>query len=181
MKKKKTHYEVLGVPRDADLGAIKKAFRKLSLEWHPDKHPGDEAVERKYKTITTAYGVLSDAERRRSYDVGFDEGGTFDPTNIDPSLLDPEKFIETFVGLFGDYLDARIPGGFRTRVTRATERVQEASKKKRKKKSKKKAKKKAQKTRTACTVCQGEERIALQQGSFTVYVSCRACAAKKAS
>lgn len=175
--KNRTHYDVLGISRDADLGAIKKAYRKLSLQWHPDKHPGDRNVEEKYKDITVAYGVLSDPDRRRKYDLGFGEGGTFDPSNIDPSLWDPEKFVETFVGLFGDYLDSRIPGGFRTRVNRATERVQDVSKKKRKKKSKKSSKK--EKEKSPC-VCQGEERIALSQGSFTVYVACRACAARKA-
>jgi len=183
--KKKTHYETLGVSRKADLAEIKKAYRKLTLQWHPDKHPGDKEIEEKFKHIVLAYEVLSDPVKRKGYDLGFDsKSGTFDPTTIDPSLLDPEEFINTFAGLFGDYLDARIPGGFRTRVNRAaaTARAQAAQTKSKKKSKKKKkaSKKKATEKRSGCTVCNGEERIALQQGSFTVYVACRACAARKA-
>ena len=178
--KKQDHYQVLGVPRDADTDTIKKAYRKLSLQWHPDRNPGDKSAEEKYKDITVAYGVLSDPQKRQQYDVGFDDRGNFDPTNIDPSLFDPDQFIAKFAELFGDYLDARIPGGFRSRVNQAAESVRRAGKKPGKKKKKKSAKKKAKK-KVDCNVCDGTQRIALRQGAFTVYVACRACATRKAS
>jgi curved DNA-binding protein len=71
-------YEVLGVPRDADADAIKKAYRKLARQHHPDVNPGDAAAEERFKEISQAYAVLSDPEQRRAYDEFGDvalEGG----------------------------------------------------------------------------------------------------------
>eukprot|EP00934_Nitzschia_sp_Nitz4_P007513 Nitzschia sp. Nitz4//scaffold8_size234185//6386//7741//NITZ4_001227-RA/size234185-processed-gene-0.97-mRNA-1//1//CDS//3329559716//7503//frame0 len=62
------HYEVLGVPRDADNGTIKKAHRKLALKNHPDKNPGDETAAEQFRIIQQAYEVLSDAQERIWYD-----------------------------------------------------------------------------------------------------------------
>jgi len=64
-----TYYELLGVSRDADLSAIKKAYRKLALRYHPDKNPGDKAAEERFKEAAEAYSVLSDPDKRRIYDV----------------------------------------------------------------------------------------------------------------
>jgi len=61
-------YAILGVARDADAETIRKAYRKLARRHHPDVNPGDKASEDKFKEITRAYDVLSDAEKRRSYD-----------------------------------------------------------------------------------------------------------------
>uniref|UniRef100_A0A1I8EIE1 J domain-containing protein n=1 Tax=Wuchereria bancrofti TaxID=6293 RepID=A0A1I8EIE1_WUCBA len=62
-------YNVLGVPRNADDAAIRKAYRKLALQWHPDKNPSNnEVAEQKFKRITQAYEVLSDPKKRNSYD-----------------------------------------------------------------------------------------------------------------
>lgn len=74
-------YEVLGVARDADPGAIKQAYRKLARRYHPDVNPGDVGAEERFKAISQAYAVLSDEEKRRNYDEFGDvslEGG-FDP------------------------------------------------------------------------------------------------------
>lgn len=65
----KDFYEVLGVDKDADDAAIRKAYRKLARKWHPDQNPGDEAAEARFKEIGEAYAVLSDAEQRRQYDA----------------------------------------------------------------------------------------------------------------
>jgi DnaJ-class molecular chaperone len=61
-------YATLGVPRDADAKAIKKAYRKLARQFHPDVNPGDEAAEERFKRISEAYAVLGDDEKRRNYD-----------------------------------------------------------------------------------------------------------------
>ena len=68
------YYDVLGVPRGADEAQIKKAFRRLARELHPDVNAHDPAAEEKFKEAAEAYEVLSDAERRRTYDAYGHEG-----------------------------------------------------------------------------------------------------------
>src|SRR6201996_2546198 len=64
----KDYYASLGVAKDADANAIKKAYRKLAVKLHPDKNPGDAAAEAKFKEVSEAYDVLSDAKTRAEYD-----------------------------------------------------------------------------------------------------------------
>jgi molecular chaperone DnaJ len=61
-------YEVLGVPRDADADAVKKAYRRAALKWHPDRNAGDPSAAEKFKEVAEAYEVLSDADKRARYD-----------------------------------------------------------------------------------------------------------------
>ena len=65
---KRDYYEVLGVSRDADEAALKKAYRVLAKKYHPDANPGDKEAEQKFKEASEAYAVLSDPEKRRQYD-----------------------------------------------------------------------------------------------------------------
>jgi molecular chaperone DnaJ len=65
---KRDYYEVLGVERDADAEAIKRAYRKLAVQFHPDKNPDDKSAEEKFKEATEAYEVLRDGEKRGAYD-----------------------------------------------------------------------------------------------------------------
>ncbi|POC79397.1 molecular chaperone DnaJ, partial [Vibrio vulnificus] len=69
------HYEVLGVSRDATGEEIKKAYRKLARQYHPDVYDGDDAEE-KFKNVSHAYEVLSDPQKRQVYDTTGNENGT---------------------------------------------------------------------------------------------------------
>ena len=62
------YYEILGVERGADEQALKSAYRKMALKYHPDRNPGDKEAEEKFKEAAEAYGVLSDAQKRAAYD-----------------------------------------------------------------------------------------------------------------
>ena len=67
-------YAILGVQKTASAEEIKKAYRKLALKWHPDKNPGSAEAEENFKEATEAYEVLSDAEKRSTYDRFGHEG-----------------------------------------------------------------------------------------------------------
>ena len=75
---KRDYYEVLGVERGADADAIKKAFRKLAMKFHPDQNQGDKDAEQKFKEINEAYDVLKDDQKRAAYDrfghAAFEQG-----------------------------------------------------------------------------------------------------------
>ncbi|MBK8431117.1 MAG: J domain-containing protein [Chloroflexi bacterium] len=64
----KDYYSILGVPKGADEAEVKKAYRKLAKQHHPDRNPGDKAAEAKFKEISEAYEVLSDPEKRKLYE-----------------------------------------------------------------------------------------------------------------
>ena len=65
---KKDYYDVLGVERGADEKAIKRAYKKLAMQYHPDRTKGDKAKEEKFKEIQEAYEILGDKEKRADYD-----------------------------------------------------------------------------------------------------------------
>jgi len=78
---KRDYYELLGIGRNAGDEDIKKAYRKLALQYHPDRNPGDKHAEEKFKEVSEAYSVLSDPQKRTQYDqfghAAFGEGGPF--------------------------------------------------------------------------------------------------------
>ena len=62
------YYEILGVSRTADAAELKKAYRKLAMQYHPDRNPGDAEAEKRFKEAAEAYEVLSNPEKRQRYD-----------------------------------------------------------------------------------------------------------------
>ncbi|MBO4981313.1 MAG: molecular chaperone DnaJ [Lachnospiraceae bacterium] len=112
-EQKRDYYEVLGVDKNADEAAIKKAYRVLAKKYHPDMNPGDAEAEKKFKEASEAYAVLSDPEKRRQYDqfghAAFD-GGAGGPGGFDFTGAD---FGDIFGDIFGDLF-----GGGRSRSAR---------------------------------------------------------------
>lgn len=103
-EQKRDYYEVLGVDKNADDAALKKAYRVLAKKYHPDMNPGDAEAEKKFKEASEAYAVLSDPEKRRQYDqyghAAFEPGagggfGGFDFNSMD--------FSDIFGDIFGDF------------------------------------------------------------------------------
>lgn len=102
---KRDYYEVLGVSRDADDAAIKKAYRALAKKYHPDMNPGDQEAEKKFKEASEAYAVLSDADKRRQYDqfghAAF-EGGAGGAGGFGGFDFNGADFSDIFGDIFGD-------------------------------------------------------------------------------
>ena len=87
----KDYYKILGVARDADADSIKKAYRKLAMECHPDRNQGDKALEEKFKEVSEAYEVLSDPNKKNQYDRGprkFNGMGYTNPFDIFSSVFE---------------------------------------------------------------------------------------------
>ena len=97
-------YQILEVPRDATQADIKKAYRKLVHQYHPDSHPGDKDIEEKFKKINAAYSVLNDPEKRARYD----QFGTTDPNSNPFGGMGGMDFGD----LFGDLFSQAFGGGF---------------------------------------------------------------------
>ncbi len=86
MTRKRDYYEVLGVSREASQDDVKRAYRRLAQQHHPDKNAGDESAEERFKEISEAYEILGNADKREAYDrygVAGERGmagfGGFDP------------------------------------------------------------------------------------------------------
>ena len=103
---KRDYYEVLGVGKDADDAALKKAYRALAKKYHPDVNPGDAEAEKKFKEASEAYAVLSDPEKRRQYDqfghAAF-EGGAGGAGGFGGFDFSGADFSDIFGDIFGDF------------------------------------------------------------------------------
>lgn len=106
---KRDYYEVLGVDKNASANDIKKAYRKLAIQYHPDKNPGDKAAEEKFKEAAEAYSVLSDPDKKARYDqfghagLGGAAGGGFNGAGMD---------MNDIFSMFGDIFGGGGFGGF---------------------------------------------------------------------
>ena len=111
---KRDYYEVLGVSKDADDAAIKKAYRALAKKYHPDMNPGDKEAEKKFKEASEAYAVLSDADKRRQYDqfghAAF-EGGAGGAGGFGGFDFSGADFSDIFGDIFGDLFGGSRRGG----------------------------------------------------------------------
>ena len=113
MSNPRDFYEVLGVPRQADQDTIKKAYRKMAMQFHPDKNPGNPEAEEKFKEAAAAYEVLSDEDKRARYDrfghqafQGGAGGGGFQ---------NAEDIFSSFGDIFGDFFGGGSSGKSRNR------------------------------------------------------------------
>jgi molecular chaperone DnaJ len=108
---KRDFYEVLGVSKTATTDEIKKSYRKLALQYHPDRNPGKKEVEAKFREATEAYEVLSDDSKRKQYDQ-FGHAGSQHSYGRPGSGEDPfEQFSDIFENLFGGQGRGRGPQG----------------------------------------------------------------------
>jgi molecular chaperone DnaJ len=111
---KRDYYEVLGVGRSAGAEEIKKAYRKIALKSHPDRHPGDKGAEDRFKEASEAYQILCDAERRAQYDrfghAAFEQNGGFGGFDFSSG-----GFEDIFGDIFGDFFGGPRRGRSRTR------------------------------------------------------------------
>ena len=116
---KRDYYEVLGVNRDADAEAIKKAYRKLAMKHHPDRNPDDKSAEEKFKEAKEAYEILTDGQKRAAYDQ-------YGHAGVDPSAgggrggAGSSGFSDAFGDIFGDIF-GQARGGSRSGVYRGAD------------------------------------------------------------
>ena len=112
---KRDYYELLGVLKNASADEVKKAFRKLAMQHHPDRNPDDKSAEQKFKDVNEAYDVLKDEQKRAAYDrfghAAF-EGGR-GPGGNPGDFGFAQGFADIFDEMFGDFMGGRGGGGRR--------------------------------------------------------------------
>ncbi len=189
MASKADYYELLGINRNASAEELKKAYRQAALRYHPDRNPGDKAAEEKFKELSEAYQVLSDAEKRAQYDryghAAFEQGG-----NGFTGGFDFSNFEDIFSDIFGDFFGGGGRGGrhggqrgedlsynleisfeeaaFGTEKTIAVPRMMACET------CHGKGTKPGTSPKT-CSTCRGSGQVRFQQGFFTIARTCNQC------
>jgi molecular chaperone DnaJ len=108
---KQDYYEILGVGRDASTDQIKKAFRTLAMKYHPDRNPGDQNAEKRFKEINEAYDVLKDEQKRAAYDrfghAAFENGSAGPRAGAAGFDFSAAGFADIFDEMFGEFMGGR--------------------------------------------------------------------------
>lgn len=116
------YYEILGLEKWADEAEIKKAYRKLAMQYHPDRNQGDDEAESKFKEIGEAYGTLSDAGKRQQYDMFGSSGGAWwNPFGGWGGWFQAEDLWDIFNSFFGGWFSGQASGGRRRNAQRKGE------------------------------------------------------------
>jgi DnaJ-class molecular chaperone len=153
-------YQTLGVPRSATEADVRRAYRKLTMEYHPDRNPGDAQAEERFKEITIAYSILSDGDKRSVYDAT----GSVDPRTAAMSDDEIVRTVRGFMDTFAAFLDVRM---VQDDAVRPRKKKKKAAKKK---KTAKKAKNKG------CKMCGGAGYKVMKQGVASYQIPCKSCA-----
>src|SRR4030095_16299085 len=112
---KRDYYEVLGVAKGATAGEIKKAYRKVAMQYHPDRNPGDKSAEEKFKEAAEAYEILSDSDKKSQYDRYGHAGLSGNGRGFGGGGMNMEDIFSQFGDVFGDDLFGSFFGGGRGR------------------------------------------------------------------
>ncbi len=116
---KQDFYELLGVPKTASAEDIKKAYRKLAMQYHPDRNPGEKAAEQKFKDISEAYDILKDDQKRAAYDrfghAAFENGAGRGGAGGSGDFGFAAGFADIFDEMFGEFMGGRRSPGANNR------------------------------------------------------------------
>jgi len=112
---KRDYYEILGVGKNASTDEIKKAYRKVAMQYHPDRNPGDKSAEEKFKEAAEAYEILSDSDKKSQYDRYGHAGLSGNGRGFAGGGMNMEDIFSQFGDVFGDDLFGSFFGGGRGR------------------------------------------------------------------
>jgi len=108
---KRDYYEILGVNKSAAADEIKKAYRKVAMQHHPDRNPGDKSAEEKFKEAAEAYEILSDTDKKAQYDRYGHAGVSSNGRGFGGGGMNMEDIFSQFGDVFGDDLFGSFFGG----------------------------------------------------------------------
>lgn len=192
---KQDYYDLLGVQKNATADELKKSYRKQAMKYHPDKNPGDDVAEAKFKDLSQAYEVLKDEQKRAAYDRyghdAFENGGGNSAGGGGGFSSGGGNFSDIFSDLFGDFMGGGQRGGGESANARGSDlrynleiKLEEAYNGKQQEVKFKTSVKcttcngtgsKDKSAPITCKTCGGHGKVRMQQGFFTVERTCPDC------